>query len=974
MKTDVKRRFLILFAALAIAAASLPVFSAEEAGSSAGPVVITPADCMMNTDGCVVIDNFNRPTVSWTSTGARALDSFDESPFAPFEGSRSLSLTGEASKSLSGEIDSCRYVAFTVWSDVGGSVSLSVSSPYFEFASAADIPGGYWSTVVFDLTDGDSITKNTSPKKGNAKYQTLTVGTGSVRMVLDFVIAFSDGDLVESLRSVCPDWHAEGGTCADGGIFYTGNGGELVGTPHATAADGRGIEIFLENHSNAENVTLTSVFADGSSRKETVGLLKGTDTQSVIFDYSARDVASLRISFDNTDGGYIVFSGFHTVSWIKTGGGSPYRGSIRSCLISRDGRTLTVSGEISGCDGCDANLYSFSRDEAVDTSKRTSLSKATVNDGEFYFSAEVSSDGSAVHRKYAVIITAPEGNVQVGYPFYVTNPGILSGTAPDFEQRSPKGLGVLSDDYLEYDIGCTYVEVNVGELLSAGGGISYSRGGAVCVIDSEAVSGLDQVMDGLFRRGVAVYIRLFAGKTGDLTIDSMTFSSDGSPDVDTFRAVCGFLAERYGTEGGVTENLCGLVVGKAANIGLSGADAGETAAAYAVLFRAVFNTVQAVNREIRVYVPVSGEWFSPSVSYGSDSIRAYAFLRMLKTYLSRGGNVSLSVAADVWDTDTDIPSVIGAVRLIGNDCSLLILGGHEPADENESIVMTSIFAEAVFLGTSGTDVGIDGVIPFFSPDYGGTLMYSDTVSAGKLTYLNEISDYLSELSRSSSKSSGISVSENEIIRIVPSGIEGRAKIYDFSDGASGFTATEKGALITSGVSLGTESGIMSVKFNGVPTWSGVTKKINPGIDLSLAEYISVRATVGTLPNGEDGVGALIILRSGENRAIFRGTVSDNGINELVADISNLDWRGNITEIGVYIKDDGADHPTLLIASIDALSLTASEKEIINRVVIAKEKPEYPLYGLLILCGGAAACIILLTVRAARRRRGEREIY
>ena len=965
----IKSAFIIIFA-LALIISSIPCISASASDELSFPYVITPADCLMKTDKCVVIDDFNRPTVSWTSDGAKALDSFDRSPYHPFEGSRSLAFSGKATKSLSGEIDSCRYVAFTVWSDSGTVVTLSVSSPSFDYSSSGNVPGGYWSTVVFDLTDENYINKNTTPKKNSARFDTLTVEADSGFVYLDLVFAFSDPEVLDSLRFICPDWHADGGVYSENRRFYPGTEGELVGTPSAKAGEGRGIEFFLENHSDARTAFMTSVFSDGTSRRESVFLLDGSEPQSVIFDYSSPDVSSIRISFDCTDGGYVDFISFTPISWV---GSEPYshsKGTIRTCLISRDGRTLTVSGEISDCDGCSAFLYSFSRDETIDVSKRTSLSQAVVRDGEFYFSTEVSSDGTAVHRKYVVYVAAPEGNVTVGNPFYVINPDVLSGTAPDFQQRTPKGLGVLTSEYLEYDIGCTSVDVNVGTIISVGGGISYSRGGAVCVINSDKIAELDKVMDGLYRRGIAVYVRVFAEITGDPTIDSMVFREDGTPDTDIFRAVCGFLSERYGTDGGMTENLSGIIIGKSANAGLSGAGCGSVVYSFAGLYRAVFNTVRALNREIGIYLPVCGSWFEHSASYGTDCIPAYAFIRAFDICLSRGGKIPWSLAIDVWDSESDIVSLISAVRLSTGEHSVLFFGGEETSDDNMHIIMTSKYAEAVFLGISGTEVPVDGVIPLFVPDYDGTLMYSDTVSSERLSYLQEISQKLSGLCEKSAASSTISVIEGDIIKIIPSGIEGRATIYDFSDGNSGFTVTDREAVISSGISLGTENGILAVKFNGVPTWSGVIRKIRPGMDLSVAEYLSVRATVGTLPNDEDGVKALIIIRSGNNRAVFRGALSDSGINELIADIGSLSWRGNITEIGVFIRDDNADNPTLLISSVDALSRTASGREIINRVVITQEKPEYPLYKLLIMCGGAVLCAVLIIVRAALRKRGD----
>ncbi len=961
----------------------MPAFSglcvrAEDMGNP--PVVISPADCMMKTDGCTVIDDFNRPTVSWeSSSGARALDSFSGMPFRPFEGSRSLSFKGSVSKELDGTADSCRFIALTVWSAKDTSISFGVSSQYFEYSSSAIVPGGYWSTVVFDLAHSDAIKKNTTVKKGGVKFRILEFNTGSDQVYIDLVIAFSSVNTLNTMRFVCPFWTATDGArySNESGVFFPGEKGSIYGSVGIVTGGDRGVEFYVENHSPAVSLTLTSFHSDGTNSSETKYLLEGVDGQSVIFSLPRSDISSLRVSAEGAGDGYIRFLRFSAVSYLSPDRLSGSRGEITSCLISRDGRTLTVGGKIDGCEGCEAYLYSFTRDETVDISRRPSLAQTTVKDREFVFSAEVSSDGTAIHRKYAVFVSAPEGSLAVGGVAYITNPGAVAGNPPDFSERTVKGIGVLPPDYLEYDIGCTIIEINVCELISAGGGISYSRGGAAAVIDSEKTAELDDIMYGLDRRGIAVYFSVSASRTGDPTVDSLVFGETGEQDTDTFRAMCSFLTERYGTPGGISENLAGVIVGEHVNVSENVVLVEESVKKYVSLFRAVFNSVRSINRNIKVFIPLSGTWFAPATSYPADCIPAFLFLRAFSEIITAGGDIPWSIAADIWMPDDNgstylkagnAGNVIRNISASGTAHSFLFTGGKNIDDENDLILMTAEYAEAVFL--SGTTLSgiVDGVIPFFSPEYEGTLMFADTKSAALLSYLGEISQDVFRLASDFSAVAGITVTDGQSFDFIPSGIKGRATIFDFENSTNGFAATERGTAVLPGVTLGQESGILSVKFGDIPSWSGVIKKIGAGIDLSVAEYLSVRAAVGSLPEGSDSLPVLIVLRSGGNRALYRGILHSEGFSDIVADIGKLEWRSNISEIGIFIMYENSGAPTLLLSSVDALSLTASENEIINRVVVSQEKPEYPLYKLLIICGAAVLCAAVIAARAFRRRK------
>lgn len=907
-------------------------------------------------ENSITIDDFNRPTVSWEADDyATAVDLLDVLPYRPFEGSRSLAVAGTIKKTLEGELDQSRYFAFAVWLREETEITFAASSKYFEYECTKTVSGEGWQLCFFDLTDTSCMSKNSKPKSGKAKIETLS-------------LSFSSGVLIDlccgldSLKTVTylTDSFTMSGVMmneADDGLYLLGKGYIEFIPAVNQLGNGTGIGIDILNLSEMTGITLSCLYENDPVRREyTRKISKGSEVQSVVFPTMGGKIENLRLELD----GEIVLKAVYPANAYTDGG----IGENITCKVGADGK-VTINGEISdACNGDTLAVYAY-----IAGKSRTHIEHGRTVVSEGKFSVSFSDIANPLDYEFEIIDADLDKKVGV---CYATNPEFFAENGTGEAPGGLKGGYLAADDYILDGLDCAIVEIDLAKLISANG-VLYSSGMSSCYINMSYAEELDRAVLSGRRQSIGIFFRITATRTGDASIDGQLFDDNGSikltdAESSSLVAVFDWLTSRYSGENGKLNCLSGFILGEGLNRSATGS-LYENAKKAALLYRVVNNAVKRINPVVDVYASVYCGGIRKSCRSDIGEFDCREFLTVFGDFICGSWKAALYLD-DGGFSPADSEKISDFLNVFDEKTNVLLICPDKEGANGE-INASGEFAECFISVLNGGDSRIKCIFAPKNCDYNNTLRYIDTVSAEeKLSYLFELytDGGFADKFREASKKITENVLEKELLYILPSGIKGSATVFDFTSSDAGFAKSDYCSVIDSGVTLGDIKGILSASFEPAVENSlrGIRCKLSSPLDLSGSEYLGLEIMPTVLPDGAGKCDVTLIIYGANSRAVYTGKAYDGELTTLVAEIGAFEGKGAINGVGIYFSGNIGE-PTMLITNVRTYSLTLSDKEIENAI----EKLDKKTVGITTVAAvgaGFAACVIILAVRFGKRRK------
>lgn len=1035
------KKLIPITVAILLTAAAIPSVAPFAVSAEAAPSTVSEPDARVMKEAIDVMeDDFNRATVDWTvkSGTAEAVTALSSAPYAAFEGSRSLLLTADGNTvSLSrkpeklGELSRVRFLMAAVYAPAdGGSVTVTatVRDQGKTYTRTEALIPGRWQAVVFDLTDAKLSGRATELRL------TFTASEKGKTFLLDTLGGGTETTDAFTVRHLAPTYRGEGCSfqvtpSGSMEVLVTG-GGQYIEAESPALTDfsgGVGIRVRLNNRSNCRSLTLryTTLSAPEytEKRSETVAIPEGEGVVSCLFPIPESYVGRFRVEFDGLCFGEIEIL---SVTAAPCYTGAPTVGTVSECLIGKSRDTVTVKGSI-GAENvtkyadCTLYLYELAPWEelsAVSTA-RPAVAETTLNGAEFSFTVALSEGREELYRKYAVMVYYAGALVPVGSPRFINNPEALAADTAGRALSSIKGYWPLTGDYLFDGVSCTTVEIRLDKFVSLGeGAMTHRVGNASCSFDTAYVEALDKQMQEYRACGVKVYLFLRLALSDDLSRNDLlchpraaggqyaAFNTVSENGIGALRAVCDFLANRYGTPGGKSDNLMGFAVGSSVNdaathYAMGDADLVGLAKAYGNALRVVYNAARSVSSAIEVYMPLGGSWYGAVTTSGTSSFDARSVLEAVSAYLKAGGDIDWDLSYDIssqkdgypWEIDTpDLSSEAAAVTAVnlevltsylateplsykGSSRGILLLETEprEAEDENERIRMSADYVYTYLRLASRAFASVRAWIPAHPVNYNQVLTYIDTNRFSEVTaFAAELigAERFNALLPDAASVVNRYVNEVKAVTTVPSAVKGETRIFDFSDGTAGWYGALNCASLKGGTTLEGRSDLLSVRLASADAalWRGIATEFEQPLDFSPAPYLGFTCRPAVLPEGVETLELAVVVTAGSNLQIATLTVTAGVDTTVVVDLTSFPGKAACDGMAIYAKCvDGVDlgEPTLLIGSIRAMSDRLGGAELDQAIRTDHAEEDRPTVTLTTVVTVAAVGLLALVAEGIR---------
>lgn len=659
--------------------ASLTVL-AEGDGSYAG---IDPSVLCSVID--VMADDFNLPTVAWTSGNAEleAVSSLDKTPYSPYEGSRSLILTaGEykagskitlsGSASMLSDTAAYKYIAMSVFiprEASGATVKMKLSASKGSISDTKRVAAGSWQTVFFELGNAS---------KGNASKIELTFTFDSsceLYFLIDTVGGCKDKSDLFAARYMTDSFVPSGCEINYGSnltVSLNGTDAYIESQTPTVAAlpSSTAIRVDIKNSSTCRFLTLKykTIGSEEYDRSVTVDIPDSDGTASCLFNIPEGYIGSFALCFDGSGAGSVELL---SIGVSQTFISELYVGKVTECRIARDKKNISIKGEVDqqtadAYEGSRVLLYQLSAfEDAEIISQKTPLSETKLHNGAFAFTVPLDYELNGIYKKYVAAIYSDGSIMPICQETFINNPEILASERTSLPE-SKKGISPLPNNYVLDGIAQTAIEIKAEELLtlSSENSIRYDVAGSSHLFSSSYLSELDSKMQEYEREGISVRFILRLSQTDDLSLKQLlfhpnasggrykAFNTESSEGISALRAITDLLVKRYGSNDGKTDNLIGIVLGSSVNeafenYNMSDASLSEFAEAYSSALRIVYNTAVSITSGFEVSVPLGGEWYSSSPSGQRASFDARTALEAISTCIKAGGDIGWKLSYDI---------------------------------------------------------------------------------------------------------------------------------------------------------------------------------------------------------------------------------------------------------------------------------------------------------------------------------------
>ena len=903
-----------------------------------------------------------------------------------YEAGQAVTLHREPTASPSAEDYACYTVTVWVPESVGqAELTLSLRATGGRYASSATVAGGRWQTVLFDLSEASL--------RGALTDLTLSLTfaeDGPFFFLLDCVGGSTRADAAFTMRYLAPAYTPEGGLLSSEGMLLTltGEAATLEATPVLTDfSGGMGIRVRLRNRSTATTLTLQYTTLGSASydadRSLTVPIPEGEDVVSCLFALPAAYLTSFRLSFEGAQGEIEILSVTAVPCYTETAA----IGELTDCSITRDKKNLQIHGSLSEEEaaryvGCPLYLYELSlwEDASSITPATPTCAETTLNGSGFSFSVPLEGDGDELFSRYAVMLYVGGSLLPVGQTRVVNNPERLASYKTALTLSSIKGCYAADGNYLFDGISETALEVRLDRLirLSAENTLTHTVSDLSCRLDLSYVNELDALFRAYNEQGIAVRIVLCLARPDDLSLsevlchpssdggDFVAFHTESQHGIDLLRLAVDFLTRRYGTEDGLTANLSAITVGAAVNdayqnYNLGDCSLAEWTKAYADAVRVVYNAARSVSSTVQIALPFGGQFYYGMTSGQRASFDARSAMEALSACLKVGGDIDWRVSYDIFpgegnyawkesspDLSTEANRItaanLEALLSFLNEEALLYDGTartvtlleteeKDVSDENDRICRSADYVYTWLRLSSRAMKQITSYLPAHPVDYADTFTYIDTNRFAEVTaYAAELigAERFAALT-AEAVLNGRYVSENSAVTTIPSAVKGESTLFDFSEGAVGWTEDLYCAAAPSAVLL--DSGAcLRIQFTKADAdlWRGVSVALDTPFDLSVAPYLSFSVRAAVLPAGVDTVELAVVVRSGNSYHRSLLLLPADTDTTVVADLSAFPALSSCDEIGIYLRGVNGEEigePTLLVGSVKAMSEEHSGKEI-----------------------------------------------
>ncbi|MBQ8255280.1 MAG: hypothetical protein IJY94_07255 [Clostridia bacterium] len=948
-----------------------------------------------------------------------------EAPYSPYEGSSSLlCLVGEVAANKKVTILK-RSVTLTETSDYksitatffipkesgGASVTMRLIGSGGTVTDTKSIDAGKWQTVFFD-TKG--LNRGTAAR---LEFSFRTKNACDLYILADCIGGCKDEGDIHSSRYLTDAFVTNGCYAEyDRNLTVSLDGEKPYIEAHhvvdASFGDGVGLRVDLINRTSCRSLTLKYKAEYAFEHEITLELPDSDEEVTLLFKIPEEKIRSFSLHFNGGQTGDVEIISIGPSPCFEELSGS---GRITECRIARDLKNVSVKGSIDLFDVEKVMLYALmpNEDNSNISNLREPLAEARVHNGEFSFTVPLDKSGEGIFKKYIVAFESAEGLEVVCEPGYVNNPELLATERTSLPE-SKKGIRPLPDNYVLYGIAQTALDIEMSELFASENTetVSHTAGNATHLFSKEYLEALDGKMKEYEREGIAVrfVLKLKVGsgviEYPNATGENPAFNTETAEGIEALRTVTDLLVRRYGSSGGKTDNLVGIVLGASVNDAYNNYNLGyvtlqEFSREYSIALRTVYNASVSVTSGFEVSLPLGGIWNGGTVVGQKGSFDARSALEAVSDCITAGGDINWKLAYDITPEKgkyafEELSPDLGALaeRITASNLevlteffsldpflyngasrSILLLGNGEvraeSEDEERSLTADYIYT---FLRISERAMkNVSGYIPSHSADYKGTLAYVGT------DLFEEKADFASELigkERFLALSESGAVTDRSYLEAgsgstLPDSIKGESVIFNLKK-KNMLKPSLNCLSAESGVSYGDRSDWGRIQYGEAEgeALRGVLLTSKYPLDLSEAPYISFDLIVSSLPEGVDSVRVTVALYSKKNIAVASTSLPVDGESKVVCNMSGFTHLSSCDRIGIYVTGENGEsigEPMMLISSVKAHSETLSSEKLSSKInALAGKSDTVSVYAVINLAVIATASLAALVIRIIKR--------
>ncbi len=1029
-----KRKTVSVFLCLLIILSAFSLFGIKtEAASPAGVYGgVDPSVFGWAADD--IEDDFNLGISEWTSNigSTECVSEMTHAPYAPYEGSRSLRVNvgsyaaGEKiilKKTVTTltETSYYRFIAAAMYVPAEAKradVTMRLIGSRGTLTDTKSIDGGKWQTVFFKT---DAVNRGTVLR---IEFTITLESSGDHYVLLDTVCGCRGVNDDKLAKYMAGSFSAHGCTLDYGKdltVTLSGEGQyiEAIGIAKPSFGDGIGLRVNMINHTSCRSLTLKykTELSTEYDKELTVDIPDSDREVTLLFKIPEEKINGYALYFGGAPTGDIEITSIGTSPCFEELSGS---GKITECRIARDLKNISVKGSTvltdEAWDG-KVMLYALMPNEENSNIAllREPLAEARVYDGEFSFSVPLDGNANGIFKKYIVAVKMNGELTVLCEPSYVNNPELLAAERTSLPE-SKKGIRPLPDNYVLYGIAQTALDIDLTELFASSDkeAVTHTAADITHLFSKEYLDSLDTVMKEYGKEGIKVRFVFKLGTGGgiishpDATGENAAINTKTPEGINALRAVTDLLVRRYGSAGGKTDNLVGIVLGASvndayANYNLGAVTLPDLARGYSAALRTVYNASVSVTSGFEVSASLGGVWNGDITVGQRGSFDARSTLEAISDCITAGGDINWKLAYDITpekgkyaynelapDRGVNADRITAAnlealteffslpsFLYNGASRSILLLGNGErkAASVSEEKALTTDYIYTFLRISDRSMKNVSGYIPSREADYEGALKYVGTDLFGsKCEFASSLigKDRFDSLMLSGSVTDR-SYAEAKAGNILPDGIKGESIIFNLKK-KNMLTPSLNCITAESGVSYGGRSDWGRIRFGEAENEAlrGFVLNSAYPLDLSAAPYISFDVVVSSLPEGVDTVTVTVALYSNKNIAVASTSVSVGGENSVVCDMSEFTHLSSCDRIGIYVTgENGEDigEPMILVSSVRAHSETLSGEKLRDAInVLAGKDDTVSVYTVINLTMVAAASLAVLALRVVIRNK------
>ncbi len=1024
------RKTVSIFLCIIIILSAFSLFGIETQAASPTGVYggVAPSVFMWAVDD--IEDDFNLGLSEWTTNKgvSECVSEMTRAPYSPYEGSHSLminvgsykageKITLKKTVKVMTETSYYRFIAAAMYipkEALGATVTMTLVGSRGTLTDTKSIDAGKWQTVFFKT---DAVNRGTVVR---IEFTVTADSSCDMYMLLDAVGGCWGPNDDKVAKYTSGSFTPNGCTLEYGKdmtVTLSGEGQciETNSVADTSFGNGIGLRVNMINHTSCRSLTLKykTDGALGYDREITVEIPDSDREVTLMFKIPEEKITAFMLCFNGAPIGDIEILSIGPSPCFEEITGV---GRITECRIARDLKNVSVKGSIDTIptDG-KVMLYALmpNEDNSNIALQREPLAEARVHGGEFSFTVPLDTNG--IFKKYIVAVNSEDGLNVICEPSHINNPELLASERTSLPE-SKKGIRPLPDNYVLYGIGQTALDIDLGKLFASSGEatVTHTVGSVTEMFSEEYLDSLDAKMKEYEREGIKVrFVYKLGSGSGkiahpDAAGENAALNTKTEEGINALRAVTDLLVRRYGSSGGRTDNLVGIVIGASVNEAYESYNLGHVtlidfARQYSIAVRTVYNASVSVTSGFEVSIGLGGSWNGDITVGQKGSFDARSALEAISDCITAGGDINWKLAYDITPEkgkyaykELAPDRGVGAERITASNLetlteffslpsflyngasrSVLLIGNGErkAASSDEEKLLTADYIYTFLRISDRSMKNISGYIPSHSADYEEVLKYVGTdIFMSKSEFASSLigKERFDALLLSGSVTDR-TYTEANAGNTFPATIKGGSTIFNLKK-PNMLNPSLNCLTAESGVSYGNRSDWGRIRFGEAEDEAlrGFFLSSPYPLDLSAAPYINFDLIVSSLPEGVDTVKVTVALYSNKNVAVASTSVSVDGENSVVCDMRGFTHLSSCDRIGIYItgeKGESIGEPMILVSSVRAYSETLSGKELKDAIhSYAGGNDTVSVYTVIILVTVAAVSLAILAIRIISRNK------